>query len=710
MSDPRVTVLLPVHQGARFLAEAIESIIEQSFDDLELLIVDDGSTDATPDVIAGFADPRIRCVRNEEHRGLVATLDQGLRLARGELVARMDADDVSLPDRIARQVAFMDAHPEVGACGTWAVTFGDVEGRPMEYPTGSEDVRCQLIFENALAHPTVCLRRAWFGKGELAYRESDLHAEDYGLWVRASERFPLANLGEVLLRYRMHAGSVSRRYAAKQRASVARIQRAALRPLGMEPLDPDAAPRDAERWLADLLRANRTHGVHPQAALERAVGRRWRKITRRANASGEADLGHLVASPLTRLVPVRERARLLGRTALVQLRSRPAASDPAVRIPLPDAMGGVASYVLDLAELPAVRQRGVRLLWLAARASEQTRVSHATAGSWEKLDHVWPDENLFAVLRRMHQRLGSSRGPIVASELFGLAYGARHGGGAPLVQILHGDIPMYYDLAARFEPWIDAFVAVSERVAEETVRRFPHRSGDVHHLPTGIPIPDLRQRAAGGPLRLVYAGRIDRKKGVLDLPGIDRRLRARGEEVAWTVIGAGPEDAELQQSFDAEATVDFAGSLDRAACRARLADHDVFVLPSHGEGLPLSLLEAMACGLVPVVSDLESGVREVVDDGATGLLARPGHPEEFATAILRLARQPDLLADCSRAAAARVRARHALPERGAAWLELLADLEARPPRSKPVFRRGPSRLDRPWLPNALVRSLRRLLP
>jgi glycosyltransferase involved in cell wall biosynthesis len=172
------------------------------------------------------------------------------------------------------------------------------------------------------------------------------------------------------------------------------------------------------------------------------------------------------------------------------------------------------------------------------------------------------------------------------------------------------------------------------------------------------------------------------------------------------VIGAGPDEPALRQGFDPEATVAFTGALTPDACRARWPDHDVLVLPSYGEGLPLSLLEAMGAGVVPVVSDLASGIREVVDDGANGWLARPGQPDDFAAAIARLHRHRDCLEACSRAAAARVRASHSLPERGEALLELIRDLEARPPREKPVWRRGPSRLDRPWLPSWAVRGVR----
>jgi glycosyltransferase involved in cell wall biosynthesis len=311
------------------------------------------------------------------------------------------------------------------------------------------------------------------------------------------------------------------------------------------------------------------------------------------------------------------------------------------------------------------------------------------------------------VLRRIRRQLSPGRGVIVASELFGLAFAARHGRDQAVVQILHGDLPMYYALAAEFERHVDVFVAVSARIRDELSRRLPERASDIRHLPSGVPIPALVRTPRPGPLRLCYVGRLDRAKGVLDLPEIDRRLAAQGVAVRWTIAGAGPDADALRTGLGDERTR-FAGALSPEATRALLPEQDVLVLPSRGEGLSLALLEAMAAGVVPVASDLPSGMREVIDPDATGLLAQPEHPEDFAAAIARLDRDRDLLERLSRAAAARIRARHALEPRARAFHELLADLAARPLPLRPRYRRGPSRLDRPWLPNALVRAIRRV--
>jgi len=120
MVEPKVTVLMPVYNGERYLNEAVDSILGQTFTDFEFLIIDDASTDKTPEILRSYDDPRIRVVTNEENLGLSKSLNKGLALARGEFIARMDADDVSYPYRLQVQHEFMTQHPGAGVIGSWA--------------------------------------------------------------------------------------------------------------------------------------------------------------------------------------------------------------------------------------------------------------------------------------------------------------------------------------------------------------------------------------------------------------------------------------------------------------------------------------------------------------------------------------------------------------------------------------------------------------
>jgi Glycosyl transferase family 2 len=253
-APPRVSVVLPVYNGEPFLAEAIDSILEQSFRDFELIAIDDGSTDASGDIIEerARADSRVAAL-HQTNAGVVAALNRGLTLARGEFVARMDADDVAHPERLARQVAFLDDHPEIAVVGC-AVTLIDEAGkriRDIAYPGTSEAVAEFLEIGAALAHPTVMMRRA----AVLAvggYRAPYRHAEDYDLWLRMAEKYRLTNLPDRLLRYRQHAAKLSSTYAVEQRlATCIALLAARCRRAGKpDPTDglTALAPQDIDRF------------------------------------------------------------------------------------------------------------------------------------------------------------------------------------------------------------------------------------------------------------------------------------------------------------------------------------------------------------------------------------------------------------------------------------------------------------------------------
>jgi hypothetical protein len=223
--EPLVSVLLPVHDGERYLAAAIDSILSQTHRNLELIVLDDGSTDGSAAIAASCADPRVVLVRNERNLGLVPTLNRGLELSRGELVARMDADDVAEPTRLARQVARFAADAPLVALGT-AIDFIDAVGRPVAVPRrqvqGAARLRWRLLRGTCVYHPTLMLHRGR-GGADARYSQDFPHAEDYELLLRLSRGHAVDNLPEVLLHQRVHAGSVSARHRDAQRDSAARV-------------------------------------------------------------------------------------------------------------------------------------------------------------------------------------------------------------------------------------------------------------------------------------------------------------------------------------------------------------------------------------------------------------------------------------------------------------------------------------------------------
>ncbi|MFL9499352.1 glycosyltransferase [Rhodopseudomonas palustris] len=230
--QPKVSVIMPVRDGERWVAEAIRSVQKQTLHDFELLVIDDGSADATPAILAdaAAADPRI-AVLTQHRDGLVAGLNRGLSAARAPLIARLDADDIALPDRLARQVDYMVAHPDVVLLGGWA-TIIDENGQPKgrEMRPSPNDLRATLMKKSPFIHPTVMLR------AEAARRVGGYHAafeagEDYDFWLRLADVGELAILPELLIRYREHSSSVTRTRQLRQiySARLAKLAAAARR-------------------------------------------------------------------------------------------------------------------------------------------------------------------------------------------------------------------------------------------------------------------------------------------------------------------------------------------------------------------------------------------------------------------------------------------------------------------------------------------------
>ncbi len=218
---PAVSVLCCVHDGARFVERALRSVIDQTFGDFELIVVDDGSTDATPEILAGVADAdqRVRLCRHA-HSGLTASLNAGLQLARADLVARQDADDISLPHRFDQQARFLDKHPDhlvVGTCYSTIDEHGTVLQRRRP-PLFDLAIRTRLLQANMLAHSSVMFRRdAILSLG--GYDTAYATAQDYDLWCRVARHGKLANLWRIGLLRRQHAGSVSTTQQQAQRRS-----------------------------------------------------------------------------------------------------------------------------------------------------------------------------------------------------------------------------------------------------------------------------------------------------------------------------------------------------------------------------------------------------------------------------------------------------------------------------------------------------------
>lgn len=209
---PRVSVILPVYNGEAYLLEAIESILGQTYADFELIVLDDGSRDGTAALLDAVRDPRVRVV-HQENIGLALTLNKGIALARGEYIARQDADDISRPERLARQVAYLDAHPACGLLGTWSVIQEDrvLTTRQHRHPCSNGELQFRLLFDSFFVHSSVMMRRSALERAGLYPTDPERNPpEDFDLWLRIARDHAVANIPEPLLVYREVPGSISR--------------------------------------------------------------------------------------------------------------------------------------------------------------------------------------------------------------------------------------------------------------------------------------------------------------------------------------------------------------------------------------------------------------------------------------------------------------------------------------------------------------------
>jgi glycosyltransferase involved in cell wall biosynthesis len=203
-----VSVILPVFNGADYICQCLDSLINQTYSNFEIIIIDDCSTDHTSEIIQGYADPRIRCYKNDINRGVVYSLNRAISLATGEYIARMDADDICIPSRLEKQAEYLDKTPGVGMVSAWFELFGEREGT-IQYETDPRRIKCKLLFSLQLLHPGWMFRRSLVEENGLLYREEYKYAEDWDFLVRASAVTGLSNVSEVLMRYRINPKQIT---------------------------------------------------------------------------------------------------------------------------------------------------------------------------------------------------------------------------------------------------------------------------------------------------------------------------------------------------------------------------------------------------------------------------------------------------------------------------------------------------------------------
>ena len=313
---PKVTVIMPVFNAGRYLDESVGSLQAQTYQDWELLAIEDGSTDNSLALLEGYAarDPRVRILRNPVNLGLSRTRNRGLDAARGEYLGWLDADDIAAPTRLEKQVRFLDRHPDFGLVGSWVEEI-DAESRPngrrwiLNAPP--ESVPGLMLFRCYCAQSAMLLRRSMVAADR--YDEDYPPAEDYEFNARLSRRLPMWNLPEILCFYRRHAANTSAVQHEKALAALHRLFRTQLAALGIVPTGQEltlhtrlfdvqtrggASLPDAQAWLCRLWHANAERRTYAPAAFARVLVLQWLYVCQaapgprlaRLHTFGRADL------------------------------------------------------------------------------------------------------------------------------------------------------------------------------------------------------------------------------------------------------------------------------------------------------------------------------------------------------------------------------------------------------------------------------------
>jgi len=284
---------MPVYNARQYLAEAIESVLQQTYTDWELIIVNDGSTDSSKAISNSFSDKRIRYYENESNKGLIYTRNLLISKASGQYLSFLDSDDVALPARLERQVCFLDNNPGYAMCGTWAYMI-DREGREIKkinLSRKNSQIKCTLLFASSFLQSSVMIRRDVLSENQ--YDPAFPLAEDYELWCRLSKKYSLYNIPQKLTLYRWHEHNISKEKRDGLASNVQRIQERELHNIGITPSDEEMEVHlsisnrnmfgysDKEyltklrAWMKRLKQANRKTGYYDQSHFDATICFRW---------------------------------------------------------------------------------------------------------------------------------------------------------------------------------------------------------------------------------------------------------------------------------------------------------------------------------------------------------------------------------------------------------------------------------------------------
>lgn len=291
----KVTILIPVYNGERYIAESIKSILDQTYKDFELLIINDGSTDKTNDIIKSFKDIRIRLIENPKNLGLILTRNKGLKESTGEYIAFLDSDDIAYPSRIEKQITFLEKNQDFGMVGSW-VKIIDEKSKETDikwkYFLSPNKIPFELLFNNYFTQSSVIIRKKILQNE--TYREGFAPAEDYDLWVRIAEKTKVWNLPKYLTKYRIHDKNISKTSSNLQKQCAEKVIMLQLQNLNINPSEEELYIHQLdfnslniskkefinkeEIWLKKLINANTDKKIYSIVEFSKFISKRWMRI------------------------------------------------------------------------------------------------------------------------------------------------------------------------------------------------------------------------------------------------------------------------------------------------------------------------------------------------------------------------------------------------------------------------------------------------
>jgi glycosyltransferase involved in cell wall biosynthesis len=688
-------VLLAVHDGERYLGAAVASALGQTSGDLELLVVDDASTDRTSEILADVAEARLRVIRNDERLGLAGSLNRGLDEARGEYIARLDADDVALPRRLERQLARLRSSPRVGVLGSAVleVDDGNRVGRLHQMPTGAGAVRWAALFSSPFFHPSVFVDRDLLERNGLRYDTSFEESEDYELWSRLLDAADGDNLPDPLVLYRVHAAQASQRRRELQRQCQLRVARPRIAALAPElsadevelawrvgsadAIDLGESEAAADAYLALLAAFERRDGTGARAQAARDVAR----VATHAAAGLRARLTAR-ALRLDPGLPTRTLARRRDRRSA-------AAARPEAEGWLRRLSNGQGLPIRVAAVFPEPTPYRAPLLDRVAASSEiDLTVIYAASTVADRTWRVEPKHR--AVFLRGLRLPGAQRvlhhDYPVTPGVVGALLDAQ-----PDVVVISGwstfaaqaaitwcgikDIPYLLVVESHDEGpragWrrtVKGTVVppIVERAAgllvTGTLARDSMIARGAHPERVRVFANTIDVEAFGEQADRLAGGRTDVRRTigvehedvvVLSVArlapekGLDVLVRAVAAaddpRLVLVVAGEGPERARLSElAGELSIRLTLAGDVDWERIVELYVAADVFALLSEREPWAVVVNEAAACGLPLVLSDRVGAAHDLLRDGENGALVRAGDVDAAAQSLRELAADPEL--------------------------------------------------------------------